>query len=266
MSHQHKEYLYNKEFICNPITREYIELPWHEASSDKHQTLNYGFGVSRVSGLCKVVRIFSQSKDSPCMCEVYTLGTGSWRSVEAPARLRYPWRTFGSVVLKGNLHWLVRETDQPQLQKVSCFDLETERFSTFSIPRLDGGGDRRLCASEDYGLCLCGDSNGGSVTWSMKEYGDDKSWRKEFVIKKPPPYKFCATPLLPVKIFEDGGILFVIGYGFEVYCYSSKTGTFRSIKPTIPLYIDETYAVAAIYTPSFLPLKTLVRAEDVTSF
>ncbi|XP_047944574.1 F-box protein At5g65850-like isoform X3 [Salvia hispanica] len=72
-----KDYFVNHLYVCNPVTREFIELrephdlPWGDC---------YGFGVGKISGKHKVVRLHPKSG-----CHVYTLETGSsWRRVETP--------------------------------------------------------------------------------------------------------------------------------------------------------------------------------------
>ncbi|XP_057793095.1 putative F-box protein At3g47150 [Salvia miltiorrhiza] len=61
--------------ICNPITREFYFIRSRQLSS-------HGFGVSRISGQHKLVCI-DPLGDRGFSCYVYTLGTGSWRRVEA---------------------------------------------------------------------------------------------------------------------------------------------------------------------------------------
>lgn len=84
-------------------------------------------------------------------CHVYTLGTGSWRSIASGDPLDYRGNTTGAFV-NGNLHWLACDLNGSQW--ISCFDLETEVFSTFPCPHLPGsrgfGGHLSVL-----GDCLC---------------------------------------------------------------------------------------------------------------
>ncbi|KAL6539153.1 hypothetical protein OROGR_011802 [Orobanche gracilis] len=118
-------------FVCNPITREYCHL------EPLPERFFYGIGAGRVTGELKVVGIRPHNP----VCDVYTLGTGSWRCVPIPAldyesfenengyeKTIYDF-DFGSFI-DGNIYWLTHGN------VVSCFDVETECFSTLSIPRM----------------------------------------------------------------------------------------------------------------------------------
>ncbi|KAL0314222.1 UNVERIFIED_CONTAM: hypothetical protein Sangu_2266600 [Sesamum angustifolium] len=134
---QHPETVY----ICNPITRDYIQLPAPGTIRYSPTTVTYGFGASKASGQHKVVRIYHECIRVPdthellgipkSECRVYTLGTGSWRSIAPGPKLEHNSRSIGAF-LNGNLHWLV--ADSEGFPRISCLDLETEVFSTFSAP------------------------------------------------------------------------------------------------------------------------------------
>lgn len=121
-------------YICNLITREYFKLSNEGfvrsfATSAKAKC---GFGVSKMTGQYKVVRIYL---DGTCwsnvkfVCQVYTLGMGTWRSITPLAPVRYP--IGNGAFVNGSLHWLVQDVE---LKDSNCFDVETESFSTFSHP------------------------------------------------------------------------------------------------------------------------------------
>ncbi|KAL0351400.1 UNVERIFIED_CONTAM: putative F-box protein [Sesamum calycinum] len=164
---QHPETVY----VCNPITRDYIQLPtpgtiWHYPT-----IVSYGFGASKTSGQHKVVRIYHECRRDTnthkllgipkSECWVYTLGTGSWRTISPGPKLEYNCRSIGAF-LNGNLHWK---------QKISLGAY--------------GFGDH---------LCICDNSSDDEIViWLMKEYGVEKSWTKEFVISKLPDYAGNAT-------------------------------------------------------------------------
>ena len=113
--------------------------------------------------------------------------------------------SFG-VFLNGYIHWLVVDPKAPS--KISFFDLETERFSTFSHPPLTKGGYVGSLSVLEGRLCLCDNSSEGKIViWVMREYGVAKSWTKEYVINK--DAKLCGDYVLvsPIKVFKNGGIL-----------------------------------------------------------
>ncbi|XP_057785121.1 F-box/LRR-repeat protein At2g43260-like [Salvia miltiorrhiza] len=118
-------------YVCNPITREYVEVrcpkelvhlfpsqfncPEVELFFPRYpQPATYGFGASKITGQHKVVRIFHGRVTAPggrrivpiFECHVHTLGTGSWRRVESSAPFQYS-TDATCVFLNGNLHWIV---------------------------------------------------------------------------------------------------------------------------------------------------------------
>ncbi|XP_057793440.1 F-box protein At3g07870-like [Salvia miltiorrhiza] len=253
-------------FICNPVTHDYISLPHPPDCLFLHHS--FGFGMSKTTGQYKLVRIFHVCREFvPPECEVYTLGTGLWRSIKAggPGPLMYEART--GAFMNGNLHWLV--ADSKGCQRISCFDLETELFSSFASPpdRPKENNFFRCCLSVlGDRLCLCDNFNGVIVIWMMKEYGDEKSWTKEFVIRKQPHRsfwgKFCGFHF-PIKVFKDGDILVAEQDGPDLFCYSSEGGTIQEIDPFKVCCYSLTNTV--IYTPSFLSVK-MFGTEKVCSF
>ncbi|XP_042036588.1 uncharacterized protein LOC121782703 [Salvia splendens] len=66
--------------ICNLMTREYTKLYCPEAYAPSN-LLKFGFDVSEISGQYKVVYRNADTESQ----YVYTLGTGTWRRVEARA-------------------------------------------------------------------------------------------------------------------------------------------------------------------------------------
>ncbi|XP_042068097.1 F-box protein CPR1-like [Salvia splendens] len=118
--------------LCNPITRDYIKLPCPRQTSPKDQidTETFGFGVSKMTGQYKVVRLFSEKplhEEYKIECQVYNVGTGSWRkvpsgSIDSSLRL---YEDVRGVLLNGNLHWMVDKTTNFSCRWVLRFDLET---------------------------------------------------------------------------------------------------------------------------------------------
>ncbi|KAH6759417.1 hypothetical protein C2S51_019652 [Perilla frutescens var. frutescens] len=259
--------------LCNPITREYIKLPCPRETSSKPRLLldTYGFGVSRMSGQYKLVRMFFESYQARPQgvtldkfeCQVYSVGTGSWRRIDSGSRLKYEESSVGAFV-NGNLHWLAVDLKCRKL-RISCFDLETELFSTFSPPpRFDSFKCRKLSVLGDC-LCLCfngvDEYTGGYeiVIWLMKEYGDERSWTKELVIWKMHSIDFLGH-VYPIKVFEDGDILMEWE---SLLHYSNKTKTIREVN--VSGLGCRVISSAVNYAPSFLPLNTFAM-ENVSSF
>ncbi|KAL8485606.1 hypothetical protein ACS0TY_027773 [Phlomoides rotata] len=248
--------------ICNPITREYIELDCTEFVNYWLDVVTYGFGSTNITGQHKVVRIFQQQESIPgflfrtvpksdCVCHVYTIGTGVWRRISPFTHVAYSHNCSGAF-LNGNLHWSVSDFEGPELW-ISCFDLETERFSTFSSPLLKTTLSIHPTILGDC-LCLCDNSLADGIDiWLMKEYGVEKSWTKQFFIGIPRPlelvYKYDDV-ISPIRIFKDGDILLALDN--EFLYYSKKNDAVLNLLTFEPHDDINQF----LYTPSFLSLKS----------
>ncbi|KAH6759416.1 hypothetical protein C2S51_019651 [Perilla frutescens var. frutescens] len=261
-------------FLCNPITRDYITLPCPHSLSSIYplQMDTYGFGVSKKSGEYKVVRIFhGWVLETPVykeldrfMCQVYSVGTGSWRRVASDDQpLKYEGNAVGAF-LNGNIHWLACDLYDSSIW-ISCFDLETELFSTFTPPppclAYEGKEFLKVSVSAlgDF-LCLCDNSDDGEmVIWLMKRYGDEKSWTKEYVIRK----KKLSGLVCPIKVFKNGDVLMALDVSSRLLYFSNRTQTIRKVDV---FGLNSKFCIRAIsYSPSLLPLKTFAM-ESVTSY
>ncbi|KAL9172090.1 hypothetical protein ABFS82_03G021500 [Erythranthe guttata] len=250
-------------YICNPITREYIEFPYEQRLLDEefNGTVNYGFGVSKVSGQYKVVRVVHVRKS---ICHVYTLGTGKWRRIACGARLGRN-NYLNGAFINGCLHWFLQD------YLISCFDLETETFSTFSQPPIPmwRRHSQNLVALGDC-LCICDNTDDGIDFWVMKEYGNEKSWTKQFVIRKGYGHCYGEQPrgiVYPIKLFKDGHVLMTwqqdSSWFYDMFYYSNRTKTTRGNGKLMSSVASPMQAM--LYTPNFLSLKTFPK-EDVSKF
>ncbi|XP_042010474.1 putative F-box protein At1g32420 [Salvia splendens] len=243
----------NYLFICNPLTREYAELP--RLSTDR-VTCFYGFGMSKTRGQYKILYGNEYS------CHVYTIGrgVGLWRSIAAPQpginTLLYDYAAF----LNGNLHWLA--CDLKRNFFVCYFDFDTELFSCFSIPcDYDGNGygNNRLYIL-DGRLYLCNIIDWHRVIiWKMNNYGDENSWIKEYDFNL--SYDFPHMYLLDV--LANGDLLFavsLVGYvnpdRDELFIYSKQTG---ALGKYVTCYSFEQCSSSniGVFTPSLISLKTM---------
>ncbi|KAL1547633.1 putative F-box protein [Salvia divinorum] len=295
-------------FICNPITREYVRIEMgHECHSNEYA---FGFGVSK-SGQYKIVRFYADWRN-PLTCQVYNLGTGQWKSImveitfefESQVEIVPPW-------VNGNLHWLILDLKKVGKKGIRnrpiiyCLDLETELFNYFSCPP----GIQNCKRSFYYSLSnlegrLCFSNDGSEDVfeiWCMKEYGDDKSWTKDYVIKRKPymltygdillnyfkfdihndpfpefniPYNlYIDNPIIieiqkhehnmlyPVKAFEDGGVLLALYPSARLFYYSNETKAIQDIKKER----NYDYSNLVIHCPNFVSLKSLAM-RGVESF
>ncbi|KAH6776697.1 hypothetical protein C2S52_014258 [Perilla frutescens var. hirtella] len=248
--------------ICNPITRDYIEVPLPLDTCDVFVE-GYGFGVSGISGQYKLVRMSQQQDAFYSACEVYTVGTGSWRRIASSGQFEYEDSSVGAF-LNGNLYWFAYDF-KSSTEWISCFDLETELISTFPPPPIDHPHECGNLSVLGDCLCLCYNwedeftSEYDIVIWLMKDYGDEKSWTREFVFRK-----MIDTDVLgyicPIKVFEDGDILMEVG---SLLYYCNKTDPIREVD--VSRLGRKVPSKAAIYAPSLVSLKTFPM-ENVTSF
>ncbi|KAL8459623.1 hypothetical protein ACS0TY_036930 [Phlomoides rotata] len=228
-------------YLCNPITREYIDL-CHPTKSPEY--IIYGFGVSKISGLYKVVSIEIEYGSWKNECKVYTVGTGLWRSVAPSTHLTYMTRLDHGEFVNGSLHWFARDSNDTQ--RISCFDLETELFNTFSPPlQFEKRYPNVFLTALEGSLCFCDcTSNDYTITiWLMKEYGVDKSWTKEFVIHS-------EHNSFPIRLSKDEVILMDYESN-SLFYYSCKNKTSQRI-----CNLDRLACLPVSYTPSLLSLES----------
>lgn len=264
--------------ICNPITREYVKLDSPEEFVYDNQVVTYGFGSSSTTSQYKVVRIshdrvFNQETEkwqvtSQAECHVYTLGSGSWRRCASSGWLEYLDHVNG-VFSNGIIHWVIRDSNGGV--KISCFNLETESFSTISTPFRNEGRSMNYAGvtlfAFEGSLGLCDNTLPGVVfIWLMREYGVESSWKMQFIMSKSVEDfgngESASAVFYLVKLFKDGDMLLAWKDFFLVY-YSSRTASVQEVDMfRVP---PDNMLDAILYTPSFLSLASF-GFEDVTSF
>ncbi|XP_047961892.1 F-box protein At3g07870-like [Salvia hispanica] len=235
-------------YICNLINREYTELSYPDDYTP-YQSLQFGFGVSKISRKYKVIWINS---DFHC---VYTLGRGTWRRVEADPASVYS--LLGRAIsCNHNLHWTAYDS-RNNIWTFCSFDVETECFDIFSYPPT---GDRSgsLSVLRD---CLCYSyyaRNNEIVIWMMKEYQVDESWTVEYKMSTAgldiSNFNTRYMHVAAIKLFKDGDVLMMLDHSILVY-YSNKTRTLRRVNMLKDADAKKGYA--QIFNPSLLSLKSL---------
>ncbi|XP_073285965.1 F-box protein At3g07870-like [Primulina huaijiensis] len=255
-------------YICNPITREYIALPQPKFVVQNAYNSHYGFGLSSISGQYKVIwnnyhetRSCSNLQGNSVECLVYTLGTGSWRSVALGDPIQTLRSSMG-VFLNGNLHWLAQDFNGHHL--ISCFDLETEIFEPFSplppYPRIFPDS-RSLVVLQDC-LCLCEYSTWDTIViWMMKDYRVNESWSQQYVI--PIMFRTTCETMYPIKVFKDGDIL-ILWEDFELFFYSNKSKSTQKVDAFEMVHYSG-WTEATLHTSSFVSLKSFC-VENVGIF
>ncbi|KAK9074102.1 hypothetical protein SSX86_006699 [Deinandra increscens subsp. villosa] len=272
-------------YICNPITREYLSLPRKKYYKDGHANgvIIYGFGVGLQTKEYKVIRTFrGRIPPKPCEtsrqslglqnlvqeAEVYTIGTGQWRSL---GHVPYCLSGQHGPFLNGNAHWFLLDKDSRE--KLFTFNFDKETFQLFPSPPCDAMDDEEIdCQSLSVlkgCLCQCDTYYAEEFRfWVMKEYGVKKSWHKVVVIATsvnrgpdwelwdpvyPPeglnsPVRLNWDPVYPVEGLNDGSILMVY-YGQLLFKCCLETKTIETTE------LFERYFNAIAYRPSFLRLE-----------
>ncbi|XP_028060525.1 F-box protein At3g07870-like [Camellia sinensis] len=257
-------------FICNPILGEYITLPilHHRGNYDATMT---AFGFSLKTNQYKVVRFFLQevvyidyntqmgSYREEAEAEIYTIGgEGLWRNMgKVPYHLTN--HSFNSFV-NGAIHWLNFNHDSPGF--IRCFDFGTEEFRVVPQP-LEFGLHREFRGHKCVGvlqdsLSICEFSiHCGIDIWMMKEYGNEESWSKEFVIGNVVNNKKGGFDYYePIMVLKTGEILMLYNKDGLVL-YDPKLGGFKKLS----IYWIKSEFYGAAHIPSLVSLRDVAKGE-----
>ncbi|KAL1557536.1 F-box protein-like protein isoform X1 [Salvia divinorum] len=254
-------------YVCNPFTYKFVGLHGPPSHTYSQREEFYGFGVSKISGQYKVVCHYY--KYPKYEFHVYTLEAGSslWRGVEAASPLFDRCHSSVGSFASGNLHWLV--SYMRGMPYVCCFDLETECFSTFSLPPNIASIQGKLCTLGDY-LCFYDDEGyyNGAI-WLLKEYEQaDKCWIEVLKVTD-----FDVHCFYPIKVYENGDTM--LWQRRRFLYYSNESGKVREIESFSEMsdsyqqmWCAGRYYINSIcLTPSYLPLKRVfLGMENIFSF
>ncbi|CAH1444704.1 unnamed protein product [Lactuca virosa] len=234
--------------LHNPITS--LDLNHREGIAE----IVYFFGVGSLTQEYKVIRIFqrniphdptSTSRPSLLEAEVYTLGTGQWRSL---GHVPYLDNRFDGSFFNGHAHWTVLFQDSPN--KIYAFDFDKETFELFPSPPSESGDYFPSLGVINGCLCQCDTYESKLIVWVMKEYGINNSWHKELVIEKiisPVLNMLWDQTIYLIEGFKDGTILMGISLGaMFIYCPRRKT--------IVDTEIFGGFIDGLAYRPSFLRL------------
>ncbi|KAJ9552266.1 hypothetical protein OSB04_016311 [Centaurea solstitialis] len=261
---------FDDAYICNPITREIMILPKQRNYERCYETIVYGFGVSSLTREYKVVRTFQgeipleESRSSRAMsafqAEVYTLGTGQWRSLgRAPCRLDGSYLSYGTF-LNDNYHWIVYDEEAPE--KICTFDLNKETFQLFPSPPSEVIEEsfsyfQNLVVLKG-SLCKYDAYHSQLSIWMMKEYGIKKSWHKEMVITE----AICdglewplPEPISLIDGFRDGRVL-IVSSG-NLWVFDPTSDTIEEIE------MFDWFDSGLAYRPSFLKLQNFKSERNI---
>ncbi|KAJ4826164.1 hypothetical protein Tsubulata_023034 [Turnera subulata] len=176
---------YRDIFLWNPFTGVYRKLPHTKGMSGRYGVYRaYGFGYDSVADDYKVflavvrrVSIRNKVRRLYPVVQIFSLKTGSWKSVKNPDRCLQDILKRDSVglFLNGALHWSKRDT-----AKITAFDLVKETFYDVPPPpEQEGLGYRGIGGMVGGYLCApwyLAPRSEPCVVWVMKEYMNKKSW------------------------------------------------------------------------------------------
>jgi F-box interacting protein len=184
-----------KYIIWNPSIRKAVMLPRPGVTFTTHGPFedSIGFGFDAMTNDYKVVRLVTLERlenedgESPTVAEVYSLATGSWRSLGSVAP---PCRILGTrrhAFFNGAILWAIHGA---YYSFILAFDLGSESFREILMPK---GTELHRCpqvsvSGDGKSLALFTRSNdkddGTSFDiWVMKEYCMHESWTKLITLR-----------------------------------------------------------------------------------
>ncbi|XP_026410066.1 F-box protein At3g07870-like [Papaver somniferum] len=210
--------------VWNPKTREYKKIPIpRNFNHTIFNVVNYRFGYDSLVDHFKFVRIIHRKKSNHSKLEVYTLGSGLWKTIEKiPYLFHKTKREHPGLLLNGALHWLGGTTTKNpssfSSKVIASFDIINERLIDVSIPEETMQRYKHVGVLTDC-LCLISSSTDSFDVWVMLDYGVKESWTKKFIV-------FNANVLNPLWI-QNGELLMITYHNFV--SYDPKDGKFEDV-------------------------------------
>ncbi|KAM1056911.1 hypothetical protein ACFX13_031014 [Malus domestica] len=263
-------------YVCNPVLGEWISIPPNNNGRRRCGFIALGYNIG--TNEYKVLQTTSSNNEfyGEREAEIYTLGTGVWRSIGSVPQtilkrnrdeaIQLPFDAF----LHGAQHWAPYDLSE---FSIYAFNFESEQFRSLPAPTLSPGlveamhewysdylqlGQLGGCLL----LCVHGKPSTQLEFWVMKEYGVQQSWTQILVIENLSPRCFGY---MPIMFLSNGEIL--IAYVEEqnncsgsrlVGCYNLEAKTFRR---TIVTNRTQFFFHAIAYSPSFVSLYDVAKGE-----
>ncbi|KAI6691424.1 hypothetical protein NL676_028252 [Syzygium grande] len=204
--------------VLNPVTRKLDPLPLGTLCPSHNES--YGFALSKVSGVYKVVHLFRDELDF-FHCEILSLGTRVWRPVYDPEPGLFGWLGCRPVFAIGSLHWVpfVDHSDY-----IVSMELNSQKFQKVSLPTSCTTHDRIL---EMHGsLCFIAHEEMTQINIWMLEGLSGHVWKQTFSITT--GCMFDMVPLLSLK--TSGDIIFERDEDYSLYRYHFELKEMRRIE------------------------------------
>jgi F-box interacting protein len=204
-------------FLWNPSITKFKLLPPLGNSCEGH-AFSVSFGYDHFIDNYKVIAVSLKNK----VC-VYTLGTDYWTQIEDIPN-NYNIHQRGTFV-SGTINWFAR--DDSRMQFILSFDLEKESYQHLLLPDSKNDDNSPFLGLVRDCLCVSRSSDMFMDVWIMKEYGDQESWTKLYIVPDIPDQGL--KPFKALYIFEDDQLLVEFyameGGNSKLVVYDSKTGT-----------------------------------------
>lgn len=223
----HYQRNYYSYTLWNPSIHRAISLPEPNFTLSLHgrSKHSHGFGYDPSTNDIKLVRlVYLEGRlhdyKVPPLVEIYTLNTGCWRAIAAPAPSYIVNERCLSVFVNGASHWVAHNPPEEGTFRnvIVAFDMVDEVFHEIPVPDCFVGKLylNMTVAVLDGLLCLVPfnermEEQSFSI-WIMKEYGIGESWTKLFNIH-------ISQGLKRVVAFRKNGEVLVTDRNGELLSY-----------------------------------------------
>ncbi|XP_026410065.1 F-box/kelch-repeat protein At3g06240-like [Papaver somniferum] len=145
-----------------------------------YEAVTYGFGYDSSVDDYKFVRIVYRENCNHSQLEVYTLGSGLWKTIEEIPYTFSETTDRPGLLLNGAFHWLcTAEKTSSSSEVIVSFDISNARLIDVSIPEETTKQEKLVGVLTDY-LCLLSSTRSRIHVWVMMDYGVKDSWDKLF--------------------------------------------------------------------------------------
>ncbi|KAL5731334.1 hypothetical protein ACHQM5_004073 [Ranunculus cassubicifolius] len=214
-------------YICNPATRDCVQLPIFNHIQCSQATLIRGFGFDAISNEFKVMQMATyvggRSNDTESEVQVYTLGSNSWKNVGKAPDSKFV--KVMSAFVNGSSHWLAvsgsGDSDNPFplfSMDIVSFNFSSEKFGVIPTPEFGFVTENNTVPEPAYfeltvlGECLsvvdCSFEHHMEI-WVMKEYNVKKSWTRYSVTKYYMDRQFSI--IQAISLHKDSEIVLLYG-------------------------------------------------------
>lgn len=251
-------------YLWNPSICSYKTLPPSCFSEQlKHWSTYavFGFGFCEFDSDYKVVRVVYRPDDCGNFMgkvkpevEVYSLKKDSWSKVAGIVVPRVA--ESGSVAFaNGGVHWLAAKKILTVFEVILAFDLKDEVFRELGLPKkLVKVFEERAMGLVSFGIkefggslslfVNCFPSDESWSVWWMKEYGNAKSWTKQFTVVLP------HGKVDRVFVFTKNGKIIAETYDRKLVSYDPEKKNVQDI-----VLGDGRYGALGTFTESLVMLE-----------